>query len=135
MESWFSPRDITFTRDQVIWLIQQLELLSNGIWPSEPLDTHYTDIGRSSLKDHAYFETPCSFSAEITYRLQRTGIDGKLLIAELMDKWHPVFYQDLQPESKKALNYVSIFDFRKRAPYWQWKKQRDYYSRKYSTKK
>jgi len=84
-KSWYSPREIKFTRQQVLWLIRNLPALREGSWPAEA--SSYTDIpiGKRSGKNKAYFETPAEYAAEVESRLERAGIDG--LILEAIECW------------------------------------------------
>jgi len=72
----------------------------------------------------APFEIPCQFAAEIELRLKACGLDGKLLRAEIQSGI--LFYENLSEESRWALNYISIWDFRKRPDYVSWKAKTRY---------
>ena len=119
-EVWWHPREIKFNKAQCLWLIPQLPRLREGTYPTNPVGTGYTDApAKRSLKYRAYFETPCQIAGELDYRLSKTGVDGKLLVAEVMAE-----YTELSYEAVRALNYVS--GWRRKGNYGQWKRQRRY---------
>ena len=97
---WYPPGDISFHRDQVIFLIEHLPILHEGLWPPEPDEylfyrkgklfkktktTYIAQPSRPAIKPHAYFETPCQFAAEIERRLESCGADG--LIVKAIHCW------------------------------------------------
>ena len=82
---WYSPREIKFSREQVLWLIRNLPALREGSWPVEASSYIDIPIGKNIGKHKAYFETPVEYAAEIQYRLERAGIDG--LILEAIECW------------------------------------------------
>jgi hypothetical protein len=133
MTDWWKPSEIYFSREQCIWLIQYLDLLKEGRWPPDPSGGYTDAAAQSSLSSHAIYETPCQFAAEIERRIEVTKRDGKLLIWQI--RAGVELYEDLEPESKIALNYISINDFRKRSPYPEWRRGRiGHYHRPKNTK-
>ena len=84
-DDWYSPKEIKFTRRQVLFLIKNLPTLQLGVWPTD--FSHYIDqpIGKRTGKKRGYFETPVEYAAEIMIRLERAGLDG--LILEAIDCW------------------------------------------------
>ena len=119
-QDWYSPSEIKFSRHQVIWIIEHLESLSAGIYPPEHKITGYTGKRKGGYPSRAYFETPCQLSAEVSRRLKATKTDGKLLKAQIQSG--VTDYELLEPEAQMALNYISLWDFRKRSPYYIFKK-------------
>jgi len=126
MDNWYSPKEITFHRDQVIFLIRHLELLSEGVYPPNPSELGYSEApitkkGRSKVG--AYFETPVGLAAEIKIRLKQTGADGELLIEELKADYLLLSYK-----ARTALNYISGWQRRWMKPqnisYAEWKEER-----------
>ena len=71
----YPPGQITFSRKHMIFLIMNLPLLQDGVYPRQPRETGYTDnrLQRKKGKHPAYFEQP------VEARLERTGYDGLLL--------------------------------------------------------
>lgn len=120
-DAWFSPREIVFSRPQNMWLIEHLNLLHDGIWPPS---FEKAIPGRAPSRLRAPFEIPCQFAAEIELRLKKGGLDGKLLLLEIQSGIHS--YEGLSVESRWALNYISLWDFRKRPAYASWKAKTKY---------
>ena len=108
----------------MMWAICYLESLKVGVWPPEMNNTGYVDTVRvqSSRNKEARFIKPAIIAAEVEWRLKRTGIEGKLLVSEIRQG---LMLEELQPESRNALNYISGWD-RRRQSYQVWKKQRTY---------
>ena len=98
MTEWYSPRQIRFTRDQVEWLIQNLNTLEEGNWPVMPpgytdnepsvstpqpenVSTPQPKNGTHKVYGHmpAYFETPAEIASEISWRIDRCGKEGQML--------------------------------------------------------
>jgi len=125
---WYEPREIIFSREQMLWLISWLLVLIEGNWPPNPQGSGYTEAPnvQHSRSRHAYFETPCQIAAEVEWRLKRTGIEGKLLVAEIR---LGLMLEELQPESRRALNYISGWR-RRKTPYRVWLAKKRY--RKYT---
>jgi len=101
----------------MIWLIRSLDLLAEGRWPAEPINTGYTDIPGHKIKTQAYFVTPVEFHAEVSYRLERTGKAGTTLKWEIQHGLTD--YEYLAPEAKMALNYISVWR-RRESSFSQW---------------
>lgn len=126
MDDWYAPKDIKFSREQMMWLIRHLGELLDGDWPANPWGSSYTEI--PSIKggsSEARFVRPCQFAAEVEVRLKLTGLEGKLLMAELNGGWQEVPYEQLGKESRDALNYISGWRRRKQT-YREFKMQREY---------
>lgn len=120
MDEWYSYRDIKFTPEQVIWILQNLELLEEGKWPPEYSVTGYTDDGfMKRVNKEAGFVKPTIIVAEVNKRLERTGVHGKLLRAEI------IAGLELSEESKSALRYCSGRR-RKQMSFLQWQRKGKY---------
>lgn len=129
---WWPPNQIIFSVRQVIWLLINWTTLRDGCWPLDSKATGYEDgtmacvikMGRSRRRgQRAPFELPCQVYAELSGRLDQTGVDGKLLLAEVQAG--VVDMESLQYESKRALKYLLGRD-KKALSYSQWKAQRAY---------
>ena len=106
LEAWYSPREIFFTREQMLWLLEHLPELETGNWPVNPQGSGYVDLPlKKSGRQQAYFETPCQFAAEVSWRLDKTGEDGKILYWQVQSG--VTEYELLEHEAKEALNYMS----------------------------
>ncbi|AQU06090.1 hypothetical protein [Dehalococcoides mccartyi] len=79
-EEWWAPREITFKRGQIEWLLKHLSLLREGIWPANHKESGYVG-GNRTQRHSAFFETPCQIAAEIEARLNACGSDGFMVKA------------------------------------------------------
>jgi len=86
---WYRASEIKFTRRQVIWILENLNIFREGIYPANPGSGGYTDApytgSRKRSSRHAPFERACDIAAEVEVRLKRTGLDGFLL--EAIHSW------------------------------------------------
>ena len=112
---------IRFCPFQCIWIIANSGILEGGDWPKDP-DNLDSNSGQRNLKAEARFTKPVLILAEVTYRLGRTGIQGKLLVAQIEAGWE---FDDLDREARDALMYVKGFR-RKKDNFVKWKKERKY---------
>jgi len=113
MKEFYSPGEVHFTKQTVLWLLQNLGCLSSGSWPADA--SNYIDIPGKKVGNKAYYQTPIEYAAEIEERLEKCGIDG--LILEAIESWGktdeslaryfkmPVW--SIRKRRKKALIYVS----------------------------
>ena len=77
-KDFYSPSEISFKREHIVWLLKHLPIIRVGSWPSDYKETGYTGSkGKSSKR--GYFETPVSIAAELDHRIESAGIDGILL--------------------------------------------------------
>lgn len=128
MEEWYSPSEINYCREHCIFILQNLEDMRAGRWPPEHKVTGYPGKQKGGISKHAYYEASCMIGAEVYRRLKVTKTDGKLLKAQVQGGI--IDYELLEPEAQMALDYICIFDWRKRTrkiPYAMWKAQRYYY--------
>lgn len=122
IELWYPPKKIVFTRDQMLFLIEHIEMLSDGKYPADP-NSHYTDVEiQHQFNQSCPFQTPVELAAEVKVRLAKTGTDGKLLVWEV---WGNTDFVYLQQESRDALNYISGWK-RKAQDYRTWLSSRKY---------
>ena len=146
---WYSYGVFRFTRDQIIWAIDNRAYFSNGQWPPEPSEyetdrydheskewtkvlskSSYVDmISQRAFNPNASFVNPGTIWGDIDKRLKLTKTDGKLPIKEIESMNSPNYDGLEYPESRCALDYISLFDFRKRPPYFRWRKRRLYYEK------
>ena len=124
-KDWYSYSEIIFTRDEIIWIIANLEDADS--WPPDFKVTGYTGKKRGGLNKRALFDNPRVISAEVNRRLDATGEDGKLL------KWQVkagiTTFEYLESEAQCALNFMSVWDFRKRPSYTVFRKNWRYYQK------
>lgn len=127
-KEWYAYSEVFFNREQVFWILANLDFLERGLYPPEHKETGYAGKQKGGLPNRAYFENPCLLSAEIKRRLKVTKTDGKLLKAQVQGGI--IDYELLEPEAQMALDYICIFDWRKRTrktSYALWKAKRYYY--------
>ncbi len=119
METHYSPGQIKWTREQVIWILKWSELFESGKYPPDfSKETGYIG-GKGKAKGfHAPFETPKLIFAELALRIARTNPDGYFLsqvyssedqLAE-MDRIARAFNLDINEVSarvERALKYVT----------------------------
>jgi len=120
---WYSYPEIRCCPYQVQWIILNAETLGQS-WPPNPEGSSYTDPKiRTGYARNAYFVKSVDILAEVNYRLKRTGVNGKLLRAEVLADL------ELSQESKDALMYVKG-KWRKRMSYQRWLRDRRYQDKK-----
>uniref|UniRef100_A0A6M3KJH4 Uncharacterized protein n=1 Tax=viral metagenome TaxID=1070528 RepID=A0A6M3KJH4_9ZZZZ len=115
---FYTVNEIQYCRRQVLWLIEHQEI-KEGKWPTECLETGYTGGPSKRVSYKASFETPLQVIAELDYRLERTGIAGRLLNAKV------IAGLNLDHESVSALHYVTGWR-RKLLSFKAWRKQFTY---------
>jgi len=122
---FYLPREINFSREQMIWLIEWLPTLETGNWPGNPQDTGYTDTAgvQRSHSHHAPFETAAQIYAEVTARLRRTRRSGETLVWEVQHGLAD--YNLLCPAAKDAINYISGWR-RRHVSFSQWQADKKY---------
>ena len=117
---WYPPNKITFSQAQMLFLLENLDLLGAGDYPPDPYSSDEQKGGKHSYR--APFVTAIELSAEVTWRLGRTGVDGKLLLAEAKLGLDIML---LSYEAKRALKYCSGWR-RKKMDYRKWQAQNKY---------
>ena len=120
---FYSPGEIKYSRAQCIWILQNLD--GADTWPPDFKVTGYSGKTKGGLNKRAHFDNVKVIFAEVDRRLKLTKTDGKLLKAQVLGG--VTDYDSLEPEAQMALNFISLFDFRKRAKYSFWKRDRTYY--------
>ena len=122
-KDWYSPGEIRFQREEMMWLIKWLPFLEEGTWPPEHKESGYTGY-QKSRSHRAPFENPVGFASEVHCRLNTTGEAGEALVDEIQGGITE--YEELSRPAKRALNYISGFR-RRRLSYSLWKAQKKYY--------
>lgn len=121
---WFHYGEIRWCVYQVIWIIENSEILRAGNWPPNPEGSGYIDPQiKTGYASEGYYVKPVSILAEVEARLKRAGVNGKLLRAELLAGL------ELSQESKSALHYCKGWR-RKRMSYQRWLWDRRYQGKK-----
>jgi hypothetical protein len=137
VKTWYSPGAIKYTRNQIIWLLTNTELLKEGIWPRR--DTGYTDAPRTSqvkFQRNAKFVNAVEIGAEVTRRLDACGRDGRLVLRYYIDGWEPFKMAELiSAQGKRPMGEMAVWrrmnsalsychgEDMKEEPYQTWKKE------------
>lgn len=121
---WYEPKNIIFSREQVMWIIESFDVLEDGKWPVNPHGSGYTDSPKVQVSPsrHAPFETPEMVAAEVRARLESTGEAGEALVDEIQSGVYN--YNLLSRPAKRALNYISGVR-RRKISYSRWKRERE----------
>lgn len=120
-KDWYSYPDIRWCPFQVMWLLKHADTLCWGDWPPEPGRAD-PGIGEKQVSKEGHFVKPKVIIAELKYRLDRCGVQGKLLAAQARARDD---IDMLEPEAWQALMYVKGFK-RKSSGFSDWKKKRNY---------
>ena|ERR1035437_9133437 len=124
-KEYFEMGQIVFCRVQMLFLISFLDVLEDGIWPTEGKETGYTDTNiQRQINSAAPFEILREINGEVSVRLKAAGEDGATLCHEVQSL-HADDYSELSRAARNALNFVSGFK-RRRQNYRKWIYQRSY---------
>jgi len=113
-ESYWTPSEIRFTKEQVLWLLPHLEELREGLYPANHKETGYVG-GNGKNRRTSPFETICLIAAEIDIRLAACFPDG-ILVEEYYTKGHTYeslaskYHRDtysIHRAINNALSYIS----------------------------
>ncbi len=124
---YYKMSEISYCRYQSIFIIEHFFrvvgdqiIVERDSWPREESDSGYTEAprtGHTSISANAPYEKPCQIVAELHYRIERTGQDGRELIMLIRDE------AGLSTAARNSLNYISGFK-RKREDYKRWLRYR-----------
>ena len=80
-EEWVAPKDLKFSRAEILFLLKHLAGLRKGEYPPNPIGSSYTTLPQCNVRARsgAYFEKVVGIAAEIDIRLGQCGLDGLLL--------------------------------------------------------
>jgi len=120
---WFNYAEIRFCVHQIMWVIRNAGVIGIGKWPDDSQGDN--NSGSKVIKTEASFVKPILILAEVESRLGRTGIHGKLLVAQIEAGRE---LNTLDREARDALFYVQGWK-QKRITFNEWKKARRYYQK------
>ena len=123
---WFNFAEIRWCPYQVLFILANTETLRAGRWPQDP-DKADDNSGQRTVKTEGTFTKPILILAEVETRLERTGVCGKLLIAQAEAGRE---FSNLDYEAKSALLYIKGWR-RKKEGFSAWKKRRNYRQKGY----
>jgi len=125
MEEWYSPKQIVFTKSQIIFLLTNLKDIREGAWPPDPRGSSYTQPeykrkkkGGKQIKHrisrHPPFERISDVVVGLDRRLETTkyggvwleAVYGGWLYPENLAKKFRVSTEVVNAEIKKALQYI-----------------------------
>lgn len=113
---WFDPAVIYYCPHQIEFIITNLDMLEQGRWPPEGVDTGYYDTGGRKLRrGGAYFEIPVAIASDVILRLDRCGKDGTLTRQVLAEGWNVDILAEIQGKPmyllkakvRRVINYCS----------------------------
>ena len=80
-ENWVAPKDLKFSKAEILFLLKHLAGLRKGEYPPNPVGSSYTALpsGQVRAKSGGYYEPVAGIAAEIDIRLDKCGLDGLLL--------------------------------------------------------
>jgi len=129
-EPWWTPGAIRFSREQVWWLISNLDTIRKGDWPNEHRETGYAGGKNKSHSHSAYYEKSIQISAELLQRIEKSWPDSALLmlsvaygdIRQVMANGERQDIGRIQRRINSALAYISgrkrksrsYYDFKRR---------------------
>ena len=116
-ENWVAPKDLKFSRAEVLFLLKHLAGLRKGEYPPNPVGSSYTALPSAQVrvKRGGYFEEVVGIAAEIDIRLGQCGLDGLLLEGsvtwelsdERLSKAINISIEEVHRRLKRALKYIS----------------------------
>ena len=80
-ENWVAPKDLKFSKSEMLFLLKHLAGLRKGEYPPNPVGSSYTTLPQCKVrvKRGGYFEGAIGIAAEVDIRLGQCGLDGLLL--------------------------------------------------------
>lgn len=136
MAEWYSFRGIKkFTPDQIVWILRNEKLLSEGVWPPEPTHSGYIDVSsrKKRIEREGHFVKAITIIAEVKRRLEHCGFDGLMVYLLYADNWMEediAKYYKLSPDTvvfraKAVLRHIAGQNFYAR-PYRRFNVYRSY---------
>ena len=116
-ENWVAPKDLKFSKSEMLFLLKHLAGLRKGEYPPNPVGSSYTTLPECKVraKSGAYFERVTDIADEVDIRLGQCGLDGLLLEAsktwELSDeriaRAANMSVAEVNRRLNRALRYIS----------------------------
>ena len=115
--NWVAPKDLKFSKSEMLFLLKHLAGLRKGEYPPNPVGSSYTTLPQCKVrvKRGGYFEGAIGIAAEIDIRLGQCGLDGLLLEAsktwelsdERLSKAINISIEEVHKRLNRALKYIS----------------------------
>jgi len=111
---WWPFSELWLCRIQILFLLENYHA-----YPPNPYVSGYTEAPKTSMRIGAVapFEAEAQIWAEVDFRLEQTGVQGKWLLA---DAQKGITLGELAYEPRQALHYISGW-YRKQSSFAQWK--------------
>ena len=124
LAEWYSPGQIRYKRDHILWILRNWPYFDRGIWPPEYIGDEDNSSIVTSPSSHAPYETVCLIRAEILVRLGKCGKDGLMAIdgyirgmeARDIAITHKVNPDKVVRRVNCAINYISSGSWRRWMP-------------------
>jgi len=122
--NWYQPYEIEDNgcRQQLIWIITNLDGLARGEYPPDPQGSGYVGDNKPIFRSGGKFHTARDIYDEYNPRLERAGEDGETLIHEVHQG---LGLNELAKAARNALNYCAGYK-RKKRRYGIWLSTRTY---------
>jgi hypothetical protein len=99
-DDYYTPAEVMqFTADHIIWLVEVMQYYGPGEWPP----TNGEKVEQGGYSNHAHFEAASLAMSELSWRLARTGPDGRKLKKQIADGVRDP--QQLEFNPRQALFY------------------------------
>ncbi len=137
-DTWYSYGSIKYSPEQNLFLLENMDWLESGRWPSQHIESGYIGGAKSrAYKTEGYFVKAIVIIAELNVRLAACGEDGDLVVARYTDGYDEIDlsyryggdYWEVISRINSALNYCRGVR-RKRQSYQQYKRGRRSYDKK-----
>lgn len=125
LAEWYSPGQIRYRRDHILWILRNWPYFDRGIWPPEYMgeDIPSAEI-KTSPSSHATYELVCLIRAEVLVRFRKCGRDGLMAIDGYiygMAERDIAIKHKVRPEKTLrrincAINYISSGSWRRWMP-------------------
>ena len=87
---WYAYSEIRYTKDQILFLLENVSLLREGFWPPNPRESGYVGSSKKVFKSDGKFVKPIIIITELDVRLSlcgKNGQYGKMVEARYIVGW------------------------------------------------
>ncbi len=116
IKAFYTPREVYFNKETILWLLQYRDSLRGGYWPVDPAgNIDNRPMGKVPVGQKAPFVTPIECVAELSIRLEKCGLDGLILLMiecwnesdETISKYLSIPVWSVTKRANCALKYIS----------------------------
>lgn len=123
-KEWYTYGEIRWCPFQVIWIIENAEILHDGKWPPPLGNSSYIDSGiLSALKGEPFKVKAFAVVDEFDIRFRTTREAGEALVGEVVNAGITIIKKLSRP-ARRALMYIKG-ERRKTQTYSQWRRNFD----------